>query len=84
MLFFLSSQTEYNPKLSDATPTTRVAYVKFMAHAMRRESSADKNDQDNDDDVEGETSAKKVHKSILRSKSKKDTVGNCEFFFNIL
>lgn len=28
---------EYNPKLSDATPTTRVAYVKFMATTLKKD-----------------------------------------------
>lgn len=55
-----------------------------MAHAMRRESNADKNDQDNDDvdNSEGATSAKKLHKSILRTTSKTNTVWeNVKFLY---
>lgn len=47
-----------------------------MAHAMRRESNADKDDQDDKDvdNSKGETSAKGVHKSILRTTSKSSAV----------
>lgn len=41
MLFYSFFYLEYNPKLSEATPSTRVAYVKFMAGAMRREQAND-------------------------------------------
>lgn len=71
--FCSHNTTEYNPKLSEATPTTRVAYVKFMAHAMRRESDADHRNQDLDAS-KGETSTKNVHKSILRTASKANAV----------
>lgn len=50
-----------------------------MAHAMRRESNADKIEQDAADAADkskGETSGeKKVHKSILRTTSKASAVG---------
>lgn len=57
--------TEYNPKLSDATSATRVAYVKFMAHTLRKE-------QNEDDQAD----VKIVHekKSILRTTSKASVV----------
>lgn len=51
---------EYNPKLSEATPTTRVAYVKFMAKAMRKEQTDD----------EKEEKPSEPPKSILRTSSK--------------
>lgn len=81
----LSLILEYNPKLSEATPTTRVAYVKFMAHAMRRESTADGADKnDTETDVEADKSVtpaktskidkNKIRKSILRSASKASAV----------
>lgn len=71
---FLLFQIEYNPKLSEATPTTRVAYVKFMAHTMRRESNAEQANMDADES-KGETSGdKKAHKSILRTTSKASAV----------
>lgn len=59
---------EYNPKLSEATPTTRVAYVKFMAHTMRRESNTEQQEE----------TADKSHplKSILRTASKTSAVCN--------
>lgn len=58
--------TEYNPKLSDASSATRVAYVKFMAHTFRKEQNAD----------EQQTEVKIVQekKSILRSTSKGNVV----------
>lgn len=59
---------EYNPKLSEATQTTRVAYVKFMAHAMRRESNADADTETKEVDMN------KVRKSILRTASKASAV----------
>ncbi|XP_031631635.1 transient receptor potential protein [Contarinia nasturtii] len=56
---------EYNPKLSEAKPSTRVAYVKFMAPTMRRESNAENNT------AEVESGAKQqLRKSILRTVSK--------------
>lgn len=58
--WFRVSIPEYNPKLSDATPTTRVAYVKFMARTLRKEQTAD--------DAEMQVVSEK--KSILRSTSK--------------
>lgn len=61
---------EYNPKLSEATQTTRVAYVKFMAHAMRRESNADADTETKEVDMN------KVRKSILRTASKASAVWN--------
>lgn len=59
---------EYNPKLSEATQTTRVAYVKFMAHAMRRESNAEGDTEKKGVDM------KQVRKSILRTASKSSAV----------
>lgn len=50
---------------------------------MRRESNAEKIDQDNNDadKSKGETSGdKKVHKSILRTTSKASTVGKFRIF----
>lgn len=38
---FLWLPIEYNPKLSDATPVTRLAYIKFMKPALRREQIAE-------------------------------------------
>lgn len=35
--FSLSARPEYNPKLSDVTKTTRVAFVKFMAKSKQRD-----------------------------------------------
>lgn len=73
----LCTRIEYNPKLSEATPTTRVAYVKFMAHAMRRESNAEKLDQENTDADKSKTETsddKKIQKSILRTSSKASAV----------
>lgn len=75
VLIFPQKNTEYNPKLSEATPTTRVAYVKFMATTMRRESNADQNDRDNDvDNKKDEISAQKLRKSILRTAPKPTAV----------
>lgn len=65
---FIVKIIEYNPKLSEVSSTTRVAYVKFMAPSMRRESSADENKSDTD------TVKSRVQKSILRTASKLDTV----------
>lgn len=67
--------TEYNPKLSDATSATRVAYVKFMAHTLRKE-------QNEDDKAD----VKIVHekKSILRTTSKASVVCGHELFHNSL
>ena len=39
--FINFSFAEYNPKLSDATLGTRVAYVKFMARTLKKEQEGD-------------------------------------------
>lgn len=65
---FLRLILEYNPKLSEVSSTTRVAYVKFMAPSMRRESNSDENTTASD------TVKSRVQKSILRTASKLSTV----------
>lgn len=59
---FYSARIAYNPKLSDATPTTRVAYVKFMAKTMKKEHVE-----------EGELAMVNEKKSILRTGIMKKT-----------
>lgn len=62
--------TEFNPKLSEATPVTRLAYIKFMKPALRREQDAeDAAAAPADASASGTLSAEKkqgVKKSILR------------------
>lgn len=67
---FLLQFPECNPKLSEATPTTRIAYVKFMAPTIRRESLAD------DETKKPEPDRNKLRKSILRAASKTSMVDN--------
>lgn len=77
----LSWLLEFNPKLSEATKTTRIAYVKFMAPTIRRESLAD-GEKGANNPTEADTT--KIRKSILRAASKSSTVCHIKCHTSVL
>lgn len=46
--------TEYNPKLSAVTPTTRVAYAKFMRSKIKSDFTARNDGRESEGDLEDE------------------------------